>query len=98
MEANGNRPTPRVQWWMTAIIILCMLPAAAYPVMVSLLQNPNPIVRGLLWFYPAYVLISGFLAWQCYGRRTVMTWIVLVLLLLSHACFYYLTFADPTAG
>ncbi len=82
----------RVPWWMYLTIILCMLPGLCYPLAVSLLDNSNPIVRGLTWLYPAYVLLSGFLAWQCYGRRTLLTWIVLVLLLLSHAGFYILTF------
>ena len=85
---SGNTKLPRVPWWMWVILIVCMLPGISYPWIISSIQNPNPIVRGLMWFYPAYVLMSGFLAWQCYGRRTVMTWIILVLLLLSHACFY----------
>lgn len=83
---------PRVPWWMWIIIIVCMLPGLAFPAMVSLITDPNPIVKGLVWFYPFYVLMSGFLAWQCYERRTAMSWIILVLLLLSHACFYYMTF------
>lgn len=32
------------------------------------------------------------LAWQCYGRRTLMCWIILALLLLSHLCFFYLAY------
>lgn len=78
---------------MWVVIVACMLPGLSFPWAATLIQTANPIVKGLTWLYPAYVLISGFLAWQCYGRRTVMTWIVLVLLLLSHACFYYMTFA-----
>lgn len=85
----------RVPWWMTAVIILCMIPGLGFPAIVSLIESSNPIVQGLTWLYPAYVLVSGFLAWQCYGRRTYMSWIVLALLLLSHACFYLLTFATP---
>ena len=84
----------RVPWWMWVVIVVCMLPGAVFPAMVSLVENANPIVRGLVWFYPAYVLMSVFLAWQCYGRRTVMSWIILVLLVLSHWCFYYMTFGE----
>jgi len=85
----------RVPAWMYCTIIICMLPGLCYPWAVSLIQSQNPIVRGLTWFYPAYVLLSGILAWQCYGRRTIMSWIVLVLLLLSHAGLYALTFLSP---
>lgn len=94
LKPNGDgeeQTRPRVPWWMWVVITVCMLPGLSYPLMLSLIQTPNPIVKGLMWFYPAYVLMSGLLAWQCYGRRTTMTWIILVLLLLSHACFYYLS-------
>ena len=94
-DDNNTGSTRRVPAWMYFIIALCMIPGLCFPWAVSLLQDPNPIVRGLVWFYPAYVLLSCFLAWQCYGRRTVMTWIVLVLLVLSHAGFYTLTFLSP---
>lgn len=75
---------------MWIVVALSVLPGLVFPWTVEM---SNPIIKGLTWFYPAYVLISGFLAWQCYGRRTVMSWIVIILLLLSHACFYYMTFA-----
>lgn len=75
---------------MLAVIVLCMAPGLMFPWLVGLIVSPNPIVKGLTWFYPAYVLCSGLLAWQCYGRRTLLTWIILVLLVLSHGCFYYL--------
>ena len=96
MTDQTPSPTPgRVPWWMYAVIIVCMTPGLCFPWAVSLIDDSNPVVRGLMWFYPAYVLLSGFLAWQCYGRRTLMTWIVLVLLLLSHAGLYALTFLSP---
>lgn len=80
----------RVPWWMWAVIIVAMAPGLTFPWLVTLITSSNPVVRGLTWFYPAYVLCSGLLAWQCYGRRTLMSWIIIVLLLLSHLCFYYL--------
>ena len=96
MEDNRNYADMphRVPWWFWVVLIGGMAPGVSFPWMAELIQSPNEIVRGLTWLYPAYVIISGFLAWQCYGRRTVMSWIVLILMLLSHACFYYLTFAE----
>ena len=90
MTEETARKQPRVPLWMWLVIILCMLPGVAYPLVAPLFIAPNPVVRTLAWFYPLYVLLSGVLAWQCYGRRTVMCWIILVLLLLSHFCFYWL--------
>lgn len=90
---SGRSPAPRVPWWMTAVIVAAMLPGLVFPWTLSALHNPTPLLKGLTWLYPAYVLVSGLLAWQCYGRRTAMSWIIIVLLLLTHLCFYYLTFA-----
>lgn len=94
--SRGEKPAPRVPWWMWVVIIVAMLPGLVFPWTLSELRDPTPLLRGLTWFYPLYVVLSGFLAWQCYGRRTVMTWIIIILLLLTHLCFYYLTFADIT--
>lgn len=96
MGDNNLKPAgPRVPWWMYIVIILCMAPGLCFPWVMSLIQNPDPIVKGLIWLYPAYVLLSGVLAWQCYGRRTIMAWIVLILLILSHAGLYILAFHSP---
>lgn len=88
--APGGGRCPRVPWWMWLVIVACMVPGLAFPWVAPLIVADNPVVRGLAWFYPAYVVCTGLLAWQCYGRRTLMCWILLVLLLLSHGCFYYL--------
>ena len=61
--------------------------------MGDLLTSGNLQLRGLTWFYPVYTVASAILAWQCYGRRNALCWIILALLLLSHASFYYLAFA-----
>ena len=83
---------PRTPWWLWVVILLCMVLGLSFPAMLTLIDSTNAVIKGLTWLYPAYVLLSGFLAWQCYGRRTLMSWIILVLLVLSHACMYYLTF------
>ena len=88
---NTPDTTRRVPWWMWIVLLVSMAPGLGYTAMLSMMASPSPVVRGLMWLYPAYELISGFLAWQCYGRRTVMSWIIIVLLLLSHACIYYLS-------
>ena len=82
MEDNRNYADMphRVPWWFWVVLIVCMAPGVSFPWMAELIQSPNEIVRGLTWLYPAYVIISGFLAWQCYGRRTVMSWMVLFLI------------------
>lgn len=82
----------RVPWWMTTIIIICMLPAVAYLVMLmhSTTAQIGDGEKPFLWLYPVYTLACGFLAWQSYGRRTYMTWILLVLMLMTHGAMLLL--------
>ena len=94
MSTTPANPAPRrVPLWMWAVIILAPAPGLGSPPMLATISGATatPMVRGLMWLYPAYVLVSALLAWQCYGRRTVLCWIIIVLLLLSHACIYYLS-------
>ncbi|MDE5978537.1 MAG: hypothetical protein K2L39_03575 [Muribaculaceae bacterium] len=89
MEKTDNNAR-HVPWWMLAIIIVCALPGASFPFLGGLLTSGNTTVEGLTWFYPIYTVASALLAWQCYGRRTLLCWIILILLLISHLCFFYL--------
>jgi len=89
---DAGKPAPRVPWWMWVVIIAAAAPGLGYPAMLAgMMAEPPALVRGLMWLYPTYVLVSTLLAWQCYGRRTVMSWIIIVLLCMSHACIYYLS-------
>ena len=90
---DGRKEPPRVPWWMWVIIILSVLPGLMFPWTVSRIAA-NPLLEWLTWFYPLYVICSALLAWQCYGRRSAMSWIIIVLLWLTHGCFYYLTFGN----
>ena len=78
---------------MWAVIVLCIIPAFSLPLFSSLAESSDATVRILIKLYPLYVIMSAFLAWQLYGRRTMLCWLVLILLVLTHACFYYLATA-----
>lgn len=98
-EVTPSAPQRRVPWWMALIIILCAMPGVSFLFMGNLLTSLDMTVKGLTWFYPLYTIASALLAWQCYGRRTLLCWIILVLLIMSHCCFFYLaTSIDPTAS
>lgn len=89
---DQERKYRRVPIWMLAIIILCMLPAAAYPVLLMHATDAMVIEsdKPYLWLYPVYTLACGFLAWQTYGRRTYLSWILLIIMLLTHAAMWLL--------
>lgn len=99
-ETENNAPKPgcrRVPLWMLGVILLCALPGIGFPWMGELLTSGNLELRGLTWFYPVYIIASALLAWQCYGRRTYLSWIILALMLMSHAAFYWLAFSLGSA-
>lgn len=84
--------TPR---WFTAMIILLMLPLFQFPFLLGR-TDPGTPARVMLWVYPFYALVAGYLAWQCYPQRHALAWILLVLLVLSHASIWYLCTSTVT--
>lgn len=80
----------RVPAWMVAVIILAALPVVAFPTMLSQSASSAGENRLYLWIYPAYVVVAALLAYQCYGRRTEMSWILIVLMLLTHVAMWVL--------
>lgn len=79
----------RAPWWVTAIIIVVMVPALVLP-MAGTGVPEEGMPRYLLWFYPAYVIASGVCAYLTYPERSYLTWILLVLMVISHAAMWML--------
>lgn len=75
--------------WMKIVIICCMLPVLAFPSLLAATQADTP-ARTIVWLYPFYVLASGLCAWIYYPVRREMSWILIVLMLLSHAAVWIL--------
>lgn len=85
-------PDPhRPPLWVTLIIVIAAMPVLSLPAMLSV-TGPDtlPIVRTLLWGYPLYVILAAWLAWICYPRRPYMTWILIVLMILTHLAMWVL--------
>lgn len=80
----------RVPWWMLALIILCLLPVVAFPTMLAWGSPTLSDHKVMLWIYPFYEFAAAFLAWKCYGERTALCWILLALMLLTHAAMWQL--------
>lgn len=80
--SDNHNSTPRLLLW---VVIVLMLPVAAFPVLLS--QTPDEF-KAMLWCYPFYVAVSGYLAYQCYASRREMTYILLFLLVLSHIAIW----------
>lgn len=85
------KPSRRVPVWMVCVIIIAALPVFSFPALLS--ASSASSVEGskvYLWLYPAYVVAASLLAYQCYGRRTEMSWIIIVLMLLTHVAMWAL--------
>ena len=61
------------------------------------------ILFALRWFeslgvvLPLYVIAAAWIAWQSYPARRTLAWIILALMLLTHAAIWYLVLtAQPT--
>jgi len=88
MSAQGSRR--RVPGWVTAIIVVLVLPIFALPVLLNRCQSADDTRLTLLWLYPLYAVTAGVLAWMCWHERPYMTWILLVLMVMSHAAAWML--------
>lgn len=80
----------RVPLWVIIMIIVVALPVAAYPTLLSMWPSVDDglEMKTLLWFYPAYVIASGVFAYICWPSRRTEAWILLALMLLSHAAMW----------
>ncbi len=85
--------TPNTPKWMIAIIILVAAPVIQMP---YLIVSSAKEISTMLYIYPLYVLASAYFAWLSYTQRPIVTWILIILMLLSHSAMWILTFC-PTA-
>lgn len=89
MSDNQQTGRQKVPAWVTAVIIVCMLPVAAFPTLLSM-SAPDSAARLFVWFYPAYVIAAGICARICWRQRRDVMWILLVTMLMSHAAMWAL--------
>lgn len=79
----------KTPWWIIVLIIIAMLPGFSFPQLLSATE-PDTQARVFVWLYPAYLLAAGWLAYICYPRRQTVTWMILILMLMTHAALWTL--------
>lgn len=84
----------RPPWWFIVIIIVLLLPAGQFPMLLANTPVGVPLVRTLLWCYPFYLLVAAYLAYVCFQRRPLMSWILIALMALTHIAMWLLVFSD----
>ena len=80
----------RTPAWMVIVIIVMMLPVFQMPMLLSACPPDLGGIRTLIWGYPFYVLLTGWLSYVSYPSRPAISWILLVIMLMSHAAIYLL--------
>lgn len=74
----------RVPVWFLIIIAVVAMPALLLPTFAALAEGGMAESKKIfMWLFPFYLIVGAFLAWQCYGRRTVMSWILVALMAMT---------------
>ncbi|MEE0978192.1 MAG: hypothetical protein UH625_02175 [Muribaculaceae bacterium] len=70
---------------------LATLPVFSTPLMLSMATEGYEFKKYFILFYPIYVVVAAFLAWQSYrmNRRTV-AWVLLILMILTDVTIWKL--------
>lgn len=80
----------RTPLWMTVIILLFLLPVFSFPLLLGNIPAGDETLKTFVWIYPFYMLLSAWLAWNAYGRRAYVSWILILLMGLSTAAVWTL--------
>lgn len=81
---------PRTPVWVIIIIIVLTVPATATPALLANCPAGVDQVRTMVWCYPFYLLLSGWLSWRCYPQRPALAWILMTLMAASTVAMWAL--------
>ncbi len=82
-------------WLLKTLIIVAALPVSAYPAMIAASASAGSETSGYVWLYPIYVVAASVCEWMCMRRRPEVTWILIVLVLLTHGAMWMLVLNPP---
>ncbi len=68
---------------MTILIIVVLLPVFSLPALLDTVPAGDDSLRTIVWCYPFYMLLSGYLAWFAFPQRPAVSWILIALMILS---------------
>ena len=76
--------------WMTIIILIFLLPVFSFPLLLGNIPAGDDGAKLFVWLYPFYMILSAWLAWSAFPRRSYISWILLILMGLSTAAVWTL--------
>lgn len=80
--------------WMLVIILICLFPVFSFPFILGAVPPgaAGDGIKTFVWIYPFYMLMSAWLAYHAYPRRSYVSWLLVLLMLLTTAMIYVLVF------
>lgn len=78
--------------WLAVLVCIVALPLFSTPWLLAMVPagEAGDMIRTLVWIYPFYMLLSAWLAWHAWSRRPDVTWILLIVMVLSTVAIYLL--------
>ena len=86
-QNQGGPLKPRRPWWFTLILILLVLPAFGTPWVLADAPE-NSVLAILVKLFPAFLLLAAVCAWYAYPQRSDLSWILVVIMLLSTGALF----------
>ncbi|MDE6269865.1 MAG: hypothetical protein K2M12_03295 [Muribaculaceae bacterium] len=72
--------------WLKAAVVATVLPLIAWPSLLSRSAQPSLLV----WCYPIVCVVYGWLALACARERLTLSWVLVVMSLLTSAAIWML--------
>lgn len=79
---NSNKRPPV---WFRLTVAATIVPLLSWPWLLSDIPSADTTMRTLLVCLPAYVMLSGYIAYRTYCERPEVAWILIFLAWVSYA-------------
>lgn len=79
--------TPGTPAWFAIVTVVAALPVFQLPVLLGNCGDGTDLKIWLM-LYPVYVVAAAWVAWRSYAVRPVLAWIIIALMLLTHAAIF----------
>ena len=86
----------KIPLWYWVLVIFSILPEFLVPMYLYGIEAEEYELKKLfIWFYVPYVAVASILTLLCYKYdRKIMSWILLVIMIMTHVSMYALMFCD----
>ncbi len=84
MKTTIMNSSKRPPVWFRLTVAVTIAPLLSWPWLLSGIPSADATMRTLLMCLPAYVMLSGYIAYRTYRDRPEVAWILIFLVWLSY--------------